>query len=270
MSNLKLALMDMNNGTPNQGMRGLREIVARFQDEVSIDEFEVRQKNEIPDINYDIYVSSGGPGDPRHGNGRWDKDWFKLIRGIWNHNLTHEHKKYAFFVCHSFQMACYHFGLCGVIPRKATSFGIYPIHKTPAGRQDPLLAPLGDPYFAVDSRKYQLVKPKKKVFEWMGAKILSLEKIRTHVEFERAIMAIRFSRELVGTQFHPEADPQGMKKHFLLKKNRETVIKNFDLEKYKTMMTYLDDPQALTRTHDTIIPGFLAKSIQSLKHFNSN
>ncbi len=270
MSKLKLALMDMNAGTPNQGMRGLREIVAKFKDDLDAEEFEVRQEEQVPDIGYDIYLSSGGPGDPREGNGRWDKRWFKLIREIWDHNLAEPRKKYVFLVCHSFQMACYHFGLCGVTPRQTTSFGIYPIHKTPAGREDPLLAPLDDPYFGVDSRKFQLVKPKKKKFEWMGAKVISLEKIRTHIEYERAIMAIRFSKEMVGTQFHPEADPQGMKKYFSIKKNRETIINNFDLEKYQGMMAYLDDPKALTRTHDTVIPGFIAQSIQSLSSLQAN
>jgi imidazoleglycerol phosphate synthase glutamine amidotransferase subunit HisH len=40
-----------------------------------------------------------------------------------------------------------------------------------------------------------------------GAKIISLEKIRDHVQYERAIMAVRFTDYFVGTQFHPEADP---------------------------------------------------------------
>ena len=73
----------------------------------------------------------------------------------------------------------------------------------------------------VDSREWQLVQPNRKVFKKLGAKILSLEKIRTHVELERAIMAIRFSPEMVGTQFHPEADPEGMKKHFSVEENRK-------------------------------------------------
>jgi aspartyl/asparaginyl beta-hydroxylase (cupin superfamily) len=34
-----------------------------------------------------------------------------------------------------------------------------------------------------------------------------LEKIRDHVQYERAIMAVRFTDYFVGTQFHPEADP---------------------------------------------------------------
>jgi imidazoleglycerol phosphate synthase glutamine amidotransferase subunit HisH len=30
---------------------------------------------------------------------------------------------------------------------------------------------------------------------------------RDHVQYERAIMAVRFTDYFVGTQFHPEADP---------------------------------------------------------------
>ena len=264
MSKLKLALMDMNNGRPNQGMRGLREIVNRYQEYLTIEEFEVRQQHQIPDLGYDIYISSGGPGDPRDGHHQWEKPWHQLVRDIWEHNLHQATKKYVFFVCHSFQMACHQFGLCEITKRKSTSFGIYPIHKTPAGKHDILLEPLDDPFYAVDSRDWQLVEPNKSAFEGMGAQIISREKIRTHIELERAIMAIRFSPEMVGTQFHPEADPRGMKKHFSIEENREKVIKNYDLKKYQSMMSHLEDPEKISRTHDVVIPGFLERAIHSL------
>jgi hypothetical protein len=53
----------------------------------------------------------------------------------------------------------------------------------------------------------QVVQPKLSIFSKKGAMIISLEKIRTHREYERAIMGVRFSDEFVGLQFHPEADP---------------------------------------------------------------
>lgn len=270
MAGLRLALMDMNNGVPNQGMRGLRDIVDRFRlpegtnPGLEINEFEVRKEHQLPDLTYDIYISSGGPGDPRRNTRTWEPAWYDLIDKIWQHNLTAERKKYVFFVCHSFQMACRHFGLCKITRRKSTSFGIYPIHKTAKGKTDQLLAALGDPYYGVDSRDWQLVEPRKEVFKKSGAGILSLEKIRTHVEYERAIMAVRFSPEMVGTQFHPEADPEGMKAHFSKKKYRDKVIQNFSIRKYKQMMEFLESPEALTRTYDAIIPGFLNHAIQSL------
>jgi len=283
MAQLKLALMDMNNGVANQGMRGLRNIVKKFQipedtgpesygeragagikPGLIVDEFEVRKEHNVPGLDYQIYISSGGPGDPRENIAGQEKQWYQLIDQIWRHNQTKEDKKYVFFVCHSFQMACQHFGLCDIIPRKSTSFGIYPIHKTESGKKDPLLNDLQDPYYGVDSRDWQLIQPKRAVFKKYGANILSLEKIRTHVEYERAIMAIRFSPEMVGTQFHPEADPEGMKIHFNNKLNRSKVIKNFSEKKYQKMMQSLDNPEAIAHTYETVIPGFLNRAIHSL------
>ncbi len=270
MSKLRLALMDMNNGVPNQGMRGLRNITGEFVPAkgkfpgLQVDEFDVRKQHQVPGIEYDIYISSGGPGDPRRNTKPWEQQWHKLIDQIWEHNQTTARKKFVFFVCHSFQMACRHFELCKVTRRKSTSFGIYPIHKTEKGKQDWLLEKLGDPYYGVDSRDWQLVEPNRKRFKEIGASILSLEKIRTHVEYERAIMAVRFSPELVGTQFHPEADPEGMKKHFSKQVYRDKVINNFSVRKYNKMMTFLDSPEAITRTYKSIIPGFLKYAIKAL------
>ena len=85
-------------------------------------------------------------------------------------------------------------------------------------------------------------------------------------------MAIRFSPEMVGTQFHPEADPEGMIRHFEDPANREKVIKNFSEEKYQKMMGYLDSPETITHTYKTVIPGFLNRALESLtdQHFNEH
>jgi GMP synthase-like glutamine amidotransferase len=53
----------------------------------------------------------------------------------------------------------------------------------------------------------------------LGVTILRLEKERPHVNLERAIMAIRFSKEVFGTQFHPEADGEGMLRYLQKKTN---------------------------------------------------
>lgn len=262
---LKLALLDMNNGTPNQGMRCLREIVDAYQEQLDWDEFEVRQKNELPDLSYDIYISSGGPGSPLDGD-EWKKNYFNFIQSVWLHNQKEgSTKKYIFFICHSFQLACEHFNLGTIAKRKSTSFGVYPIHKNKAGRKEPIFDGLSDPYFAVDSRDWQLIQPNLKVFAEHGAKVLSLEKIRTHVEYERAIMAVRFSPEFIGTQFHPEADAKGMKTHFEKEENRIKVTKNFGEERYNAMMEMLDDPEKIALTHSIILPNFIESSIKKIK-----
>lgn len=263
---LRLALLDMNNGYPNQGMRCLRKIVGAYTDVLEYEEFDVRQKNELPDQSFDIYISSGGPGNPLEDGGLWLERYKDLIDGLWQHNLiVGSRKKYAFFICHSFQLVAQHFQLGNITKRKSTSFGVYPIHKASAGKKDKLLSKLSDLYYAVDSRDYQLIQPRLKVFKEHGASILSLEKIRTNVEFERAIMAVRFSKEFVGTQFHPEADPEGMKSYFQEEVNRNKVILNFGEQKYLDMMTQLDDPEKIDLTHRSLLPGFIEMAAEDLK-----
>lgn len=266
---VKLAILDMYNGIENQGMRCLHEIAEDYKCDLEYEVFDVRQKIQIPDFNeYQIFISSGGPGNPLEGDGIWDEAYFELIDNLWQHNLSVEHpgnKKYAFFICHSFQMVCNHFGLGTITKRAMTSFGIHPAHKTPDGLVDPLYKNLPDPHYVVESRDYQLVQPDLEVFERKGAKILALEKIRNHLEYERAIMAVRFSPEFVGTQYHPEADPIGMQKHFEKSENRDKIIRNFGLSKYLTMMRHLNDKDKITLTHASIIPGFLDAAIKAIK-----
>lgn len=266
----RLAIMDMNNGHPNQGMRCIREIVAGFSDEIEADVYDVRVTNEVPDLSYDIYISSGGPGNPLEGNGIWEKRFADLVDKAWAHNKQNKaSKKYFFFICHSFQLVCNHFKLGAITRRKSTSFGVYPVHKTRNGKHDPILKDLPDPYHVVDSRDWQLVQPRPWVFALRGAKILSLEKIRTHVEYERAIMAVRFSSEMIGTQYHPEADPKGMIIHFEKEENKEKVITNFGQEKYENMMAHLPDPDKILLTHSHVIPTFIRNSIEKLSAQNS-
>ncbi len=267
---LKLAILDMNDGKPNQGMRCIRDISAMYSSAFDIDEFDVRSKNEIPGIEYDVYISSGGPGNPIEGDGVWDKAWYKLVGDLWEFNLQNQYeKKHMFFICHSFQMACHFFELGTLAPRKSTSFGVMPVHKTKHGDNDVIFKNLPDPLYAVDSRDYQLIQPDLDVFRLHGAKILALEKIRTHVEYERAIMAVRFSNEFIGTQFHPEADPIGMKIHFEKPEVKEKVIENFGQLKYNSMMDHIDDPDKIELTHDTILPSFIENALDSIYANNS-
>jgi GMP synthase-like glutamine amidotransferase len=261
----KIAILDMNNGVPNQGLRCIREIVSEYDHQVEWKVYDVRTKNEIPDMSYDIYICSGGPGSPL-AHGEWRDNMSQLLDDARAINVSDRpDKKFFFFVCYSFQLACHHFELGDLTMRKSTSFGINPIHKTAAGRRDSILDGLDDPYYAVDSRDWQVVQPRLKVFKEHGASILSLEKIRTHVEYERAIMAVRFSDYFVGTQFHPEADPDGMLTYFSQEEMRNKVVKNYGVEKYEDMILHLDDPDKIERTHATIIPNFINYALASIK-----
>lgn len=263
---INLAILDMYDGEVNQGMRCIKDILNRFSDQISYKIYDVRGKAELPEIlEYDLFISTGGPGSPLDGNGNWDLKYFDLLDQIWIWNQNHSHKKHILLICHSFQMACRHFGLGKLSKRKSTSFGVMSIHKTQEGLNDPLFQNLDNPFWAVDSRDYQVLQPNHKKFNLLGAKIIALEKIRTHVEYERAIMAIRFSEEIIGTQFHPEADPVSFLAHLKKPEVREKIIAAKGKAKFRTMLEHLVDENKIYKTNETLIPNFLEQSIRKIK-----
>ncbi|RTY75333.1 GMP synthase [Flavobacterium sp. LS1P28] len=267
MSNkiIKIALLDMYNGEPNQGMRCIIDVVNRFSPVVSFEIFDVRVKCELPDKNkFDIYISTGGPGNPLIGDGNWDVKYYEFIDSLNKWNTENSIKKHVLFICHSFQMACLHFGLATVTKRNDTSFGVMTIHKTKEGLVDPLFEGLADPFYAIDSRDYQVVQPKLSIFAKKGAKIISLEKIRDHVQYERAIMAVRFTDYFVGTQFHPEADPISFVSHLRNKEAKEKIKNMKGKKKFRNMLEDLLDDDKIYRTNETLIPNFLRIAINDL------
>ena len=137
-----------------------------------------------------------------------------------------------------------HLGVGTLSRRRSTSFGIFPIHLTAAGRKDPLFQGLNDPFLAVDSRDYQVTRPDAAHLKKLGVQVLALEKSRPHVPLDRAIMALRFTPEVVGTQFHPEADGTGMLHYMLTTERREQVIETHGEKKYNTMVKLLRDPRS--------------------------
>ena len=269
---IKIAILDMYNGEPNQGMRCIIDIINRFNQMVTFQIFDIRGKSEFPDIKkFDIYISTGGPGNPLEGDGNWDLKWYDFIDQLWQWNKEQSRsvgtKKHVLFICHSFQMACHHFGLATLNKRKSTSFGVMTIHKTEDGTTDSVLEGLQNPFYAIDSRDYQVVQPKLSIFKKKGAQIIALEKIRNHVEYERAIMGVRFSNEFVGLQFHPEADALSFVANLKSKEKRENIIAMKGKTKFRDMLEDLLDEDKIYKTNETIIPNFLRIAINDLmKH----
>ncbi len=269
-NNIKVAVIDMNNGNANQGMRGIKEVLQQYRDQtqlhITYDVFDIRQKNEVPDLTYDIYISSGGPGSPFDGeNEQWEEDFFKLLDEIENFNVKSDQKKHVFLICHSFQLACRKYGLGTVTKRKSNAFGIFPISLTEQGEQEEVFNGLLNPLYAVDSRDWQVIQPNMADFEAKGAKILAIEKERPHVALERCIMSIRFSEQVIGTQFHPEADPVGMKMYLLQEEKKAAIIENYGSDKYFDMLNSLDNPERITLTQSVILPNFLTQAMNNLQ-----
>jgi GMP synthase-like glutamine amidotransferase len=265
---IRIAILDMYHGEPNQGMRCIIDIINRFNQIVTFQIFDVRGKNEFPAIEkFDIYISTGGPGNPLEGDGNWDLKWYEFIENLTEWNKEQKVKKHVLFICHSFQMACHHFGLATITKRKSTSFGVMTIHKTEAGLNDPILEGLESPFYAIDSRDYQVVQPNLNIFRKKGAMIIALEKIRNHVEYERAIMGVRFTDEFVGLQFHPEADALSFIANLKNKEKRENIIAMKGKSKFRDMLEDLLDEDKIYKTNETIIPNFLRIAINELiKH----
>ncbi|GJM36100.1 MAG: hypothetical protein DHS20C18_51010 [Saprospiraceae bacterium] len=266
MRTARLAILDMYDNTPNQGMRCIKDIVDQFAKDIEWTVFDTRGKVEIPDLNHDIFICTGGPGSPMDGDGIWDARFYDWINQVWNWNLNPENpRKFVFFICHSFQMACLHFKLGKISKRKSMSFGTFITHMTDAGVGEELFQGLPNPFYIADFRNWQVLQPDEARFDQMGANILALEKIRPHVPLERAIMAIRFSPEIFGTQFHPEADPDGMLEHFQSEERREMVLSEHGAAKYRRMIDHLSDPDKISLTHNAILPGFLNQALGVLK-----
>ncbi|MEO6611768.1 MAG: GMP synthase [Chitinophagaceae bacterium] len=269
---VKVAILDLYEGKANQGMRCIRTILKEWGEsndlDLSTQEFDVRLKDQLPDTSFDIYISSGGPGDPLISRFEdWDIAWCRWLDKMerWNANPSNAQKKYIFFICHSFQLASRYFNVGLVSKRKSTAFGVFPIHMLEAGKKEPVFEGLRDPFYAVDSRDYQVIQPNHDLLGEMGARILCIEKSRPHVPYERAIMAIRFNDYMFGTQFHPEADAHGMSLYLQTEEKRQTVIESHGEDKLISMLHHLNDPDKIMWTQSHILPNFLNQSIEQLQ-----
>ncbi len=269
---LRVAILDLYEGFANQGMRCIREIISGFGTlqgiQIQYDEFDVRLKNEVPDLSYDLYISSGGPGSPIDSEGsEWEARYFEWFTSLEKYNANNDNlrKKPAFFICHSFQLVCRHYGLALVDKRKSTSFGVFPIHPIVDIEDEPVFNGLKNPFYAVDSRDYQVILPNHKRLRELGARILCIEKDRPHIPLERAIMAIRFNPWMVGTQFHPEADAVGMSMYLQTEDKKQTVIAAHGLEKWRSMITHLEDPDKIMFTQSHVLPNFLLEGFKVMK-----
>ena len=266
---IRIAVLDLYEGTPNEGMRGIRQLIEEFTADshlpVLSNIYDIRTKCEVPDINYDIYISTGGPGNPLESKGTlWERKYFALMDAIKEYNSKNPtRQKHVLLICHSFQLYCRHYGFAKVSKRKSTSFGVMPVHKTDEGMHEPLFRSLNDPFWAVDSRDYQITRPNVAKIKSNGGEVLAIEKHRPHVDLERAVMAIRFDDAFIGMQFHPEADAPGIRMYLLREDKKELVIEKHGEKKYWDMLDHLNDPDKIMATYHTVVPRFLMIGLQA-------
>lgn len=263
----RVAILDMYIGEPNQGKKGIHSIIKDFcaANELipEVIEYDTRGAAKVPDLSYDAYISTGGPGSPIDSEGsKWENEYFEFIEKLRAHNRKHPNKKLLFLICHSFQIFVRHYGLGRLSKRKSTSFGIFPIHKTTEGKSDRYIAELPDPFWAVDSRDYQITEPNDVALSLMGSTILCIEKMRPHVKLERAVMCMRFDEHIFGTQFHPEANVEGMLSYLHNPEKKKYIIETYGEEKYYDMLIRINDSDKIILTRNTVIMNFLAEAFE--------
>lgn len=260
----RIAILDFYNGEANQGMACLLRLVAASGAEAKV--FDVRQKSELPSFDdFDHLISSGGPGDPHEVESfPWGDGFECLLNELSERNAAPSSvKKHAFLICHSYQMACIRWGLAEVTRRQSRAFGIYPMTKTPEGESDALLCELPDPFYVIDSREWQVVQPHSDAMQAHGSQVLAVERDRPHVPLERAAMMIRFTPEIVGTQFHPEGDEDSMH-YYLNNPDRLQKMTEFAGErKVEKIKSHIGDAQKVNLTHNVLIPAFLRRALES-------
>lgn len=274
-NHIRVAILDLYEGYPNQGMRCIREILSKWASDNSLkvaqDEFDVRLNLAVPDTSYDIYISSGGPGSPLDTTDtEWEKKYFFWLQSIevWNNSSEGFPRKHVFFICHSFQLACRYYAIGTVCKRKSTAFGVFPIHMLNDGKNEPVFEGLKDPFYSVDSRDYQVIEPDHNRLREIGGRLLAIEKNRPHVPFERAIMSVRFNNYFLGTQFHPEADATGMSMYLQRADKKQTVIENHGEAKWQNMLEQLQDPEKIMWTYLHVLPNFLDMAKEEWENAN--
>ncbi len=263
---VRMAILDLNNNMENMGIASIKRIADRFA-VIDYEVFDVRHKKEIPGLDFDIYISSGGPGDPLEFEGGWEEEYYDLMDKLWKHNQNQVAKKYVFFVCHSFQMICHHLKVGTVTLREKESFGIVPVDITEAGKSEFLFDGLKDPFYGADFRKYQVIAPDAKRLHDLAAEIVAIEKTDEESDAEKALMAIRFSGEWFGTQFHPEAHPDGMVLYLRRQEKKEMILRQYGLNTYEEMMHNAIHPDRLTNTRDHILPGFIEDALDHILEY---
>lgn len=262
---IKLAILDLNDNTTNLGLRSIVEHVEAFGSAISYEIFDVRHKHEIPSLDFDLYISSGGPGDPRVGDGIWDKSYYNWIDAVVNNNLDERMpKKYVFFICHSFQIASIHFKFGELGLRNKKSFGTYPCYLTGNGLYEEVFEGLPNPMYVADFRSYEVLEDNYETKSSNFPKVLAVEQIDPMEPRQRAIMALRFTPEMIGTQFHPEAYAAGMYEYFNQTERKAMVIEEHGEERLNQMVRDLGHPNKILLTNSLILPNFIRQSIEKI------
>jgi len=274
---LRVCLVDMNNGHVNQAMRCLRGIVASFFDRVrrenpgivcELGEVSPRDTNTPVPEDYDLYISTGGPGSPFDGDGQsWVADYSRFLDAVAESAICGgETQSAVFAICYSFEMVVRHFKLAAIEPRSERKFGVMPVYTTPEGQTHPLLRPFGDRLFAFEHRNWEAIDLDTAKLASLGGVLLARES-RDGLSKGRAILGLDVTAGVEAVQFHPEADRPGVMNWVSRPEQAAAFKAAYGEFTYQAMLRTLDDPRRLARTYSLVIPGWMVRRFNMLAPF---
>ena len=277
MRPIRVCLVDMNNGHVNQAMRCLRGIVTQFFERVrsanpslpcELGEVSPRNTNNAVPDDYDLYLSSGGPGSPFDGDGMpWVTDYGRFVDNVIESSIGGGGAQRSLFaICYSFEMVIRHLALAAVVPRVDRKFGVMPVYTTPEGQEHPLLQAFGDRLFAFEHRNWEAVDLDTSKLNTLGGKLLARES-RDGVSKGRAILGLDVAPGVEAVQFHPEADRPGVMNWISRPEQAAAFKATYGEVTYQAMLRTLDDPRRLARTYALVIPGWLARKFNEIAMF---
>jgi GMP synthase-like glutamine amidotransferase len=272
-----VCLVDMNNGHVNQAMRCLRGIVYNFFEHVRrsnpslpcvLGEVSPRDTGNAVPRDYDLYISTGGPGSPYDGDGMpWVTDYSEFLDVVADSAIRGGAKQRAIFaICYSFEMVVRHFRIAAVVPRTERKFGVMPVYTTPEGQAHPLLRPFGDRLFAFEHRSWEAVDLDERKLSALGGELLARES-RDGMSKGRAILGLDVTAGIEAVQFHPEADRPGVMNWVSRPEQAAAFKACYGEVTYQAMLRTLDDPRRLARTYALVIPGWMARRFNMLAPF---
>jgi hypothetical protein len=275
MEPLRLSLVDMNNGVPNEAVRCFRRLLDGFTARVraanprlsvTLEHIQPRNLGELPSRDADLILSSGGPGSPHDG---WDEPWCTGYRTFLDRVVDRTAQRpdgapTAFVVCHSFEISIQHFRFAEMTRRQDLKFAIFPAYLTAEGQQEDFLRDFGDRLFAWEHRRWQAVNLDAARLRSLGGAVLARESRPGRKDKGEALLGLRFAPGLEGAQFHPEADRPGVLAWIHRPEHTAALEDAYGQSLLKLMLKTLDDPARLARTYALLIPGWLTSRFNRL------
>lgn len=266
---LRIAIVDMNNGVPNQAMRCFQRLLHGFEQRVHEKNpgivfkrfvLEPRNRGHIPSGPYDLVLSSGGPGSPFEGiEDAWGVGYRKFLQDVFDLNQRDPATAPKLLaVCHSFELAVIHFEVARMVKRDTLKFGLMPAYTTRAGRDIDYLKPFDDRLFTWEYRWWQAIDPDPARLRELGGQVLAQESREEGPPGKgEGILAFSFAKGIDGAQFHPEADKPGVLAWMQMEEHAGRLKDQYGEDLYARMLKSLNDETRLARTYALFVPGWL-------------